>query len=194
MSVLRVMFLALALSVAGCAKQSIEQSDLPLLLRAGELKGFGVNIPEHERYESFRKTRYIDGSMDVGYEFQTPEGAPKPVYLSVTVTFERTVRDARASYLVERGAAVVGGKIGGIETETLTDFFDYGDDSYFGLLKGEKGPVGNVFGTRVGRKVYFTYLAGVYFDDPQDWAEWVTPKLDYMKGYEPPPSSPLGLF
>jgi hypothetical protein len=194
MSVLRVMFLTLALFAAGCSEQSVEQSDLPLLLRAGELKGYGVNIHEHERYESFRKTRYFDGSMDVDYEFQTPEDAPEPLYLSVTVTFERTVRDAKASYLVQRGAAVVGGKIGGIETETLQDFFDYGDDSYFGLLKGEKGPVGNVFGTRVGRKVYFTFLAGVYFDDPQGWAEWVTPKLDYMKGYNPPPTSLLGLF
>ena len=176
---------ALLALATGCAEQPVEKKDLPLLLTVGELANYGITIDDHERYESFAKTRYFDGSTDIDYEFQTPDDSPDPLYLAVTVTFERTVRDAKASYLVERGASLVGGKIGGVETETLPEFYDYGDESYFGLLKGEQGPVGNVFGARLGKKVYFVLLAGAYFDEPRQWANWVTPKLDYMKRYSP---------
>jgi len=179
------LLLVLLFLAAGCTKQSIDEKDLPLLLTAGELVEYGIPVDSTEQFESFGRTRYFDGSVDVDYEFETPGDAADPLYMAVTVTFERTVRDAKASYLAERGASLVVGRIGGMETEALPGFFDYGDDSYFVLLKGEQGPVGNVFGTRVGKKVYFVLLAGAYFDDPEQWSDWVMPKLRYMEAYNP---------
>jgi hypothetical protein len=52
------------------------------------------------------------------------------------------------------------------------------------LVKGGK-PLGNVYTVRDGRKTYALVMAGLYFDDPDDWKELVGPKLQQLAGYSP---------
>ena len=123
-------------------------------------------IPQR-RGEKITKTRYIDGSYDIDYEYDIPDDADAP-YLNCTVTVEKNSTDALLSY----GSIWGGGKIGmamfsdvEIEVVERNDLFKWGDRSRFAILKSEGAPFGNMLITRKGRRIFFLLLSGIYFDD-----------------------------
>lgn len=168
-----------------CAKQSIQEEDKPLLLTIEELVPYGLSVENYRQYEVFRRNIYVDGAIEIEYEFDPPEGSGINLYLSVTASFEPTEGDAKLAYLTERKGTTLGAKLGGVTVTESKEFFAYGDESFFGFLMGEKGPGGNLFITRTGTKVYVVLMGGVYFDQKDDWAELITPKLQYLESYSP---------
>lgn len=168
-----------------CAKQSIHEEDKPLLLTVEELVPYGLNVENYQQYEVFRRTIYVDGAIEVEYEFNPPEDSGINLYLSVTASFEPTEGDAKLAYLTEQKGTAIGAKLGGVTVTESEEFFAYGDESFFGFLMGEKGPGGNLFITRIGTKVYVVLIGGVYFDQKDDWAELIIPKLQYLESYSP---------
>jgi hypothetical protein len=40
--------------------------------------------------------------------------------------------------------------------------------------------VGNMSAARTGKKMIFVLISGVYFDDPDDFAEFIRPSLDVL--------------
>ena len=168
-----------------CAKQSIRDEDKPLLLTVEDLAPYGVSLDDYRQYEVFRRNIYVDGAIEIEYEFDPPEESGINLYLAVAASFERVERDAKLAYLTERKGTTLGVKLGGATVTEAKEFFTYGDESFFGFLMGEKGPGGNLFITRTGTKVYVVIMGGVYFDNPDDWAELITPKLQYLDTYNP---------
>lgn len=169
----------------GCAKQSIREEDKPLLLTVEELAPYGLSLDNYRQYEVFRRNIYVDGAIEVEYEFDPPDDSGIHLYLSVAASFEPTEGDAKLAYLTERKGTTLGAKLGGVTVTESKEFFTYGDESFFGFLMGEKGPGGNLFITRAGTKVYVVLMGGVYFDNQDDWAELITPKLQYLESYNP---------
>jgi hypothetical protein len=169
----------------GCAEQSIHEKDKPLLLTVADLAPYGVSPDNYQQYEVFRRNIYVDGAIEIEYEFDPPEDSGINFYLSVVASFERTTKDAKVAYLMERKGTTFGAKLGGAAVSESMEFFTYGDESFFGFLMGEKGPGGNLFITRTGTKVYVVLIGGVYFDNADDWAELITPKLQYLESYRP---------
>jgi hypothetical protein len=169
----------------GCSKQSIREEDKPLLLTVEDLVPYGLSVENYEQYEVFRRNIYVDGAIAIEYEFDPPEDSGINFYLAVAVSFERAERDAKSAYVMERKGTTFGAKLGGAAVSEAKGFFTYGDESFFGFLMGEKGPGGNLFITRTGTKVYVVLIGGVYFDNPDDWAELITPKLQYLESYNP---------
>ena len=168
-----------------CAKQSIRKADKPLLLTVEDLTPYGLSLDNYRQYEVFRRHIYVDGAIEVEYEFDPPEESGINLYLTVAVSFERTERDAKFAYLAERKGTTIGAKLGGAPVTESKEFYNYGDESFFGFLMGEKGPGGNLFITRVGTKVYVVLIGGVFFDNPDDWEELISPKLQYLESYNP---------
>lgn len=168
-----------------CAKQSIRAEDKPLLLTVEELAPYGLSLDNYRQYEVFRRDIYVDGAIEVAYEFDPPDDSGINFYLSVTASFERTKGDAKLAYIAERKGTTLGAKLGGVTVTESKEFFTYGDEAFFGFLMGEKGPGGNLFITRIGTKVYVVLMGGVYFDNRDDWAELITPKLQYLESYSP---------
>ena len=183
---LLVTILAIILILAcSCAKQSIREADKPLLLTVEDLTPYGLSLDNYRQHEVFRRNIYVDGAIEVEYEFDPPEDSGINLYLTVAASFERTERDAKFAYLTGRKGTTLGANLGGVTVTELKEFFAYGDESFFGFLMGEKGPGGNLFITRTGTKVYLVLIGGVYFDNPDDWAELITPKLQYLESYSP---------
>jgi len=180
--IILVMLVALSCS---CARQSIREEDKPLLLTVEDLAPYGVSLDDYQRYETFKRDVYIDGSVDIEYEFDPPEESEINLYLSVTASFERTIKDAKLAYQMELKGTTVGAKLGGAAATESKEFFAYGDESFFAFLMGEQGPGGNLFITRSGTKVYIVIIGGVYFDNPDDWVEVIIPKLQYLESYSP---------
>jgi hypothetical protein len=169
----------------GCAKQSIREEDKPLLLTVEELAPYGLSLDNYRQFEVFRRNTSADGAIEVEYEFDPPDDSGINLYLSVAASFERTESDATLAYLMERKGTALGAKLGGVTVTESKEFFTYGDESFFGFLMGKKGPRGNLFITRTGTKVYVVLMGGVYFDNRDNWAELITPKLQYLESYNP---------
>ena len=177
-----VTLLALALCAAACQQTPVSEAEREMLLRADDLAAYGFELPEARAHESFTKTVYFDGSADVEYEFEPPDSA---LYMSVTVTFEKQVSDALISKGIEKSALQVGIGIGGLKLEEKRDFFGYGDESSFYTLTKDGRPVGNFFITREGAKVYSIVIVGAYFEDSEEWAALVTPRLQKFSAHKP---------
>lgn len=179
--------LALALCAAGCASAEMSEAEKGLMLRAQDFAPYGFELGDASKHESFNKTVYFDESYELEYEFKTPDGPGlDPLYLSVSVTFEQSVADAR----VAQGATKLGLSAGtyfeGMKLEEKKDFFKYGDESsYYVLLSKEGAPGGSYFVTREGSKVYSLLVAGVVFDDAAEWGALVTPKLQKFSAHGP---------
>jgi hypothetical protein len=173
--------------LAGCESGlPVEAHEKTLVLRASDLVPFGYGLEETEQFETFSKTRFFDGSREIIYEFQTPESeADNPLYMNVTLTFEKKQSDALVSHGVERTAAAAGMRIAGIKPRKIDDFYAYGDSSAFYVLEMDGKPVGNMFSARDGKKVCLIILSGFYFDDPGAWKELVEEKLRRFSAYEP---------
>lgn len=184
-----IALVALALLASACREEKMSEAEKALILRAHELTPYGFNFGDAARYETFKKTRYFDNSYQLEYEFETPDDAAgagvDTLFLSVTVTFEKNVADARMSQGAEKIGLRAGGTIGGLKMEERKDFFKYGDESSYYVLSKEGRPGGSYFVTRIGPRVYSVLIAGVNFEDGATFAELVTPKLEKFSAYKP---------
>lgn len=181
-----VVFFAVLLSgVAGCGSEELlSDADKRLFLRAADLAHYGFLYENADSYETFSKTRQLDGAYQLTYEFQTPEGERRPLYIYASVSVARNLSDARLSEGAEKVGLLIGLRAAGAEEREVR--MQPGDDrsSLRLLVKGGK-PLGNVFTARDGRKTYFLVLAGLYFEDAEDWKKLVEPKLLQLAGYSP---------
>lgn len=184
---LAVAVLGLA-GLAGCQRGlPVEEAERQMLLRAADLVEYGYGLEDVAPFEKFDKTRYFDGSSEITYEFNTPESeSDHPLYVNVTLTFERKTSDAMVSHGTEKTALKYGLKIGGIEAREVEKFHEFGDSSTFYILEKDGKPVGNLFSARQGAKVYSLVMSGMYFDDADTWKELMDGRLAKFSAYKPP--------
>jgi hypothetical protein len=169
----------------GCgSEEPLSEADKSLFLRAADLAGYGYQYKNPDSYETFSKTRQFDGSYQLRYEFQTPAGERSPLYIYASVSVARSAADAALNGGAENIGMLIGLKAGGVEEREV--HLQPGDDRnrLRVLVKGGK-PLGNVFTARDGRKTYMLVLAGLYFEDAEDWKKLVEPKLQQLAGYSP---------
>ncbi len=171
--------LAAVLCAAGCTQAEMSEDEKELIVRAQDLAPYGFEVGDASRHEKFKKTVYFDRSYELEYEYETPDGSGlDPLYVNVSISFEENVSDAKATQGAQRIGLSAGSYVNGLKMEEKKDFFKYGDEStYFVLLSKQGAPGGSYFITREGSKVYTLIVAGAVFDDPEAWAELVTPKL-----------------
>jgi len=93
-----ILILALA-ALPACLSVEVEQRDKELFVRADEFSKYGVAFSNTEKYEKYEKTRYLDGSVEITYEFEPPEA--DAAYLVETVTVEPKESDARMGQSIE---------------------------------------------------------------------------------------------
>ncbi|HOB54319.1 MAG TPA: hypothetical protein PK176_16135 [Acidobacteriota bacterium] len=178
------LILAAAL-LAGCTESRVHVADRPLLVTKQDLAGFGIDPDTLQGQEIFRRNQYFDGSLEVEYAFETPDGAAEVFYINTVVGFENSVADAVDSYRLLKGGIGVGTQVGGGSLREVPDFYRWGDESYCAVVPGRAGPAGNVFLTRRGKKTFLVAIVGIYFDDSKAWDVLVRPKLEYLDGYTP---------
>ena len=164
----------------------VGDADKALLLQATALVPYGYGFQRIPQHETFKKTRDFDGTIEVEYEFETPDSEKDhPLYMTVVVTVSRRKSDARVEQGAEKIGILAGLKLQGMTQEEKVDFYKYGDSSSFFILKKDGMPVGNYFTVREGTKTYTILLAGMYIDDPEVWKELVEPKLKAFSTYKP---------
>jgi hypothetical protein len=162
------------LVLSACTAQPLEEGDRDLVLKIGQLQPYGLSLPpDFTSYESFKRERWIDGSVMIEYEFEAPEELGLPYLYSIA---ERHPSNADACMSFSAGN--LGARLGGIELSERNDLFQFGDKSRFGLLVAEGNPYGNYFGMCRGKTAFMVMLGGFYFDDGDTWGELLGATLD----------------
>jgi hypothetical protein len=176
-----------ALCLAGCERDlPISAADKEVVLRAADLAPYGFGLEETERYETFKRIRYFDGSHELTYEFQTPDSEQDDaLYINVVISVEKTRSDALTTQGAQKVGLTVGLKSNDIEQREVENFYSYGDSSSFAILEKDGHPIGNVFSAREGRRVFMLTLSGMYFDDAATFKELIERRLKKFSAYEP---------
>ncbi len=165
---------------------TVAAADKALLVQATDLVPYGYGFQNIAKHETFKKSRDFDGTVEIEYEFETPDSEEDhALYLDVVVTVSRARSDARVSQGAEKLGLLAGLKLEGMVQEEKPGFYSYGESSSFFVLKKDGVPVGNYFTVREGTKTYSILLAGMYFDDPSVWKKLVEPKLKAFSTYNP---------
>ena len=127
--------------------------------------------------ESLKKTKYIDKSYDIEYEYDDSLNDDAP-YLMCSITVEPSISDARISYTaVKAGFSLGFSGEPGVKRVARNDLFRWGDDSEFSLLKASGLSFGNVFVGRKGKRVYMITVSGIYFDESAEIRDLLGEKL-----------------
>jgi hypothetical protein len=166
----------------------VTEADRAVVLRAQDVapqyphEGFEVR-PLREK---FKKVRYMDGSHEVEYTYETPDGDPYPLQIYCTINIERNASDATTTHAANK----VGGNIGistaeGIKLVPRDDLFRWGSDSSMSMVYNQGAPLGHIFFARSDKHVVAIMLYGVYFENREHLEELLTPVLDRFKKYKP---------
>src|SRR3954469_8938614 len=126
-----------AVVLGGCERNlPVDDRDRAVVLRAADLIPFGFGLEKTEPYETFTKTRYIDGSYELAYEFETPDSEEEnALYMNVTLSVEKSPADAWTTLGAQDIGLGVGLKSNGLTRREIRNFYEYGDSSSFYVLE-----------------------------------------------------------
>lgn len=172
----------LALLLSGCTTSEVSEREKEAVLTAEDLADWGFEAPDGGARETWKATRWFDGSRQIEYEYETPDGAGGDVlYLTVTVDLERRPGDSRTTYLAGLAGLSVIKMKKTIERKQVASSCDYGDECVLFLLLNEGNPVGNQFLARAGLNVYTVQLVGLYFSEAEIWHRLMAPRIESVK-------------
>lgn len=165
------------LLLAGCQSQTVTPADKTAFLTISDLRAFGYSNPKPPAGK-WSKTAYGDGTFEIEYEVETPDSEQFfPLYLSETLSDEKTARDALTYLAAVRGAMNLGLKSQSLSETSLPRQTIYGDGSSLTVLRNGKTKVGNIFSARKGGRTFSLMLVGVTFDEPKEWDDFAGKKV-----------------
>jgi hypothetical protein len=110
---------------------------------------------------AYTKTRYIDGTWMIEYEYEDPE-----IYMHASIGHEHNERDARTVFAAESAATSVGVRIA-TDVELVEDASLYrgGDEQSCNRIVAAGQTTGYLVGVRDGEDVMSLLVGGVVYDD-----------------------------
>lgn len=173
---------AIALFIFTGQDEPVTAQDRAIIVDIHSLANWIENYTPSPQEESIKKTRYMDGSYDVEYEYSLPDDTDG-YYLACTVTVENSAEDASYNFFgFWKGFELVATGLG-VNVEERNDLFQWGDHSRFAVLKTEGQPVGNMFITRTDKYIFSIILSGVYFTDTESINDLLLEKLERLPSY-----------
>lgn len=99
-------FSILMLGISCTTKNNVDVKDYPIITTVGDLSNYyELNIDTSGNFEKTSLISYFDGSKELSYEYDLLETEQfDPLYYSISVTQEKTIKDAKESYAIEMGA------------------------------------------------------------------------------------------
>jgi hypothetical protein len=126
--------------------------------------------------ETTRRTRFIDGSLEVEYEYEGDH-----LSISSSVNHERTTRDARQLFTMIRLALPAASKLAtDVQFAPRNDLYS-GTDVYCAAMVSNGTSAGHAFVVLDGKNVFTLVIGGAFLDDPGEFRALVKPRLDAMK-------------
>jgi hypothetical protein len=162
---------------AGCATTPLSPQDTAVLLTAADLQSVGADLPVNfGDFERTRKTQRIDGGVELEYQFDARTAGQDYPYIYTAINRETTVSSAVAAY----GAVKAGLGVAGVEARDDSEYFRYGDWSYFGTLVSGGEAQGIVFYMRDDLTVYTVMISGLPMNVDGMWEQLLLPRLEML--------------
>ena len=199
MSTLKVMLLVFGILFLVCGGMStliyvmfIHEIDEPVtaadkqhVITAEHVAKFVPGTKVDPTRAKFSKVRHLDGSRDLNYEYEDTADPDKTVYVTCTVSVERSAQEAQDAY----AGLKLGNRIGISAAEDVTeverkDLWTWGEDSRCVLLKSKGNLVGNSFMARKGKRYFIIYIVGIYFDKRDSIQDLLRDFLNKIDSYE----------
>jgi hypothetical protein len=119
--------------------------------------------------------------VELNYEYESPRD-DEP-YIVVTVTHERTIKDANSTYSIEWSLHRFGLNIfdRDIDLEEDNTFYSGGDRSIFANITYNGDLWGHLFVVRKGKSVYAFTIAGFVIEDPTIWGELFDDRISQLE-------------
>ncbi|MBK8254804.1 MAG: hypothetical protein IPK82_19355 [Polyangiaceae bacterium] len=153
-------------------------SDRELLITVEDVTA-GLSFQKDAKFETIKRTWYIDGSVDLTYEYDDTNGKV-PVYISSQVTRTASRKDADGQYVgMKLGAkAVFGMMTSDLSEVPRDDWIKWGDRSTSVALSVPQGYVGYYFVGQKGDRVVLFVLGGLPVTEDGSLAKMLLPKLE----------------
>lgn len=166
--------------------EKVLETDKPLMVTIEDMERYGYQLDHLAHLQEFSRVRAIDGSLAIKYRFVTPDTSEQRLFLLAGAVYERNEREAIVTYRMNKDSVSVSSGTSGVSMREEPGFYRWGDESYFGFFVAKDGkPGGNAFVTRQGNRVYLLVITGIVFDNPDEWAEFIAPQLEYLESYDP---------
>ena len=173
---------ALCCMLAACStSHDLSEAERRVLLT--ECDFAELDLPANARPSGeFTKTEdYANRSTELAYEQLDTE---RGIYVNATLTIERNPGNILVSEFASRGGLKIGLASQGIEERPIPLSQRYGKRASLGLLIMEGQPVGNHFNVVDGNKLMTVLFTGFYFENEQDFAAFIAPKLALLHDYQ----------
>ena len=181
-----VVVVVVVVAVSCSTRNDVDIKDYPIVTTINELSDYyGLKIDNSGKYETTSITNYFDGSSELEYAYELLESEEyDPLFYSITIEKERTIKDAKEVYWLGKGAVeLVGNSFdqGTIEIDSLQL---PGDDSYYALRTLEGEPNGMFYIVRKGTTIYSMMLSGIYTSDHSLITDLLIPKITHLEEFE----------
>jgi hypothetical protein len=170
-------------------EEPVTAADRAVVITAEHVAKFQPGFRPNPGLGNFKKVRHLDGSMELTYEFETPDGAEVPLYVYCLVGVEPTTSDAKSVYAglgLGEGSQSLTTAVKvqeQLQEVERNDLWGWGDKSRCALLKTHGEIVGNFFMARKGRRYFALVITGVCFEDPPLIVQLLGPMLERLENY-----------
>jgi hypothetical protein len=167
-------------------EQPFTDKDRQVVVTVDDLMGVVEDFsPDHDA-ETTGKSKYIDKSYEIEYEYEHPD-EDQPLFLHSSVSVEPSVSDAKTTYMSVKMGMSIGLSASGEDAQLVDrdDLFQWGDESRCALVTSGGFNVGNFFVARKGTRVFCLMITGHAFDDRESLEKLVKPKLERLESYSP---------
>jgi hypothetical protein len=183
----RALILLLLVSLASCTtKNNIDINTYPIVTTVAQLADYYIlNVDTVGTYETTDITTYFDGSVELEYTYELLESEVlDPLYYSITIEKERTLKDAKEMYLIGLGAVKLVGNSFGQGTEKIESIDIPGDQSYYALRTLDGEPNGMFLSVRKGTRIFTMMVSGLYTSDHSLVTDLIIPKLQNLEHFK----------
>jgi hypothetical protein len=177
---------AITTLISCTTQKDVNLNNYPIVTTIKELSEYyDLKIDTTGIYETANITKYFDGSFELEYSYELLESEKyDPLIYSLTFLKEASIKDAKQSFTINKGALkLVGNSFeqGTIEIDSLKL---PGDESYYALrtLNGE--PSGMFYMTRKGKSVCTMIISGMYTTDHSLIYDLLIPKNKNLEKLE----------
>jgi hypothetical protein len=165
--------------------EPVTASDKEVLITAEYVATFADDIAVDPSKETIAKVRHLDGCRDLIYEYDKPENADAPLYVTHMVFVEPSPKAAKDAYAGLRLARNLGvGKSDDVDEIVRNDLWSWGDESQCIVLQSRGQSFGNIFMGRKGRRYFVLVISGLYFDKQEDIKALLDPMLKKLDNYD----------
>ena len=180
------LIILVVLAFSCSTRNDIDIKDYPIVTTINELSEYyNLTVDKTGKYETTSITNYFDGSSQLEYTYELLESEKyDPLFYSITIDKERTLKDAKEVYIIGKSAVTIVGNSFNQGTIEIDSLQLPGDDSYYALRTLDGEPNGMFYIVRKETCIYTMMISGIYTSDHSLISDLLNPKLTRLQEFE----------